>query len=61
MNQIEEMTAQWENTMGSQQPYAWMIKCGRSERVLWLGERLARISKKVAESAQNVGMSLIQA
>lgn len=61
VNQIEEMVAQWENTMGSQQPYSWMIKCGRNERMLSLGERLARISKKVAESANNIGLSLIQA
>lgn len=60
INQIEELVASWENSMGSQQPYSWMIKCGRSERALSLGERLARLTKKISESANNIGFSLIQ-
>lgn len=61
VNQIEEMVAQWDNSIGSQQPYTWMIKAGRAERALTLGERLARLTKKISESANNIGFSLIQA
>lgn len=61
VNQVEEMSAQWDNSMGAQQPYAWMIKVGRSQRALTLGERLARLTKKISESANNIGFSLIQA
>lgn len=61
VNQIEEMAASWDNTSGSEQPYLWVIKVGRSDRVLSLGERLARLQKKISESANNLGMSFIQA
>ena len=61
INQLEEMTAQWDNSVGAQQPYSWVLKAGRSERALTLGERLARLTKKISESANNVGFSLIQA
>ncbi len=60
VNQLEEMIPSWDNTMGSEQPYTWTIKAGRSERSLSLGERLARLTKKISESANNVGISLIQ-
>lgn len=60
VNQIEEMSAQWDNSTGSLMPYSWMIKCGRSERALSLGERLARLTKKISEAANNVGLSMIQ-
>ena len=61
INQLEEMTAQWDNSMGAQQPYSWLIKAGRSERSLSLGERLARLTKKISTSANQIGFSLIQA
>lgn len=61
VNQLEEMLASWDNTIGSQQPYSWVIKAGRSERAMSLGERLARLTKKISEAANNVGISLIQA
>lgn len=60
INQLEEMVASWDNTMGSQQPYSWMLKAGRSERAMSLGERLARLTKKISEAANNIGVSLIQ-
>ena len=60
VNQIEELVPSWDNTVGSLQPYSWMIKAGRSERTMSLGERLARLTKKISESANNVGFSLIQ-
>lgn len=60
VNQLEEMVASWDNTMGSEQPYSWLLKAGRSERALSLGERLARLTKKISEAANNVGVSLIQ-
>lgn len=60
VNQLEEMVASWDNTQGSQQPYSWMIKAGRSDRAMSLGERLARLTKKISEAANNVGVSLIQ-
>jgi hypothetical protein len=60
VNQLEEMVASWDNTMGSQQPYSWMLKAGRSERAMSLGERLARLTKKISEAANNIGVSLIQ-
>jgi hypothetical protein len=60
VNQLEEMIPSWDNTMGGEQPYSWTIKAGRSERALSLGERLARLTKKISEAANNVGFSLIQ-
>ena len=60
VNQLEEMVAGWDNTPGSLQPYSWVLKAGRSERVMSLGERLARLTKKISESANNIGFSLIQ-
>jgi hypothetical protein len=60
VNQLEEMVASWDNSMGAQQPYSWMIKAGRSERAMSLGERLARLTKKISEAANNIGVSLIQ-
>lgn len=60
VNQIEEMVASWDNNIGAQQPYSWMIKAGRSTRALTLGERLARLLKKVSTSMNNIGLSLIQ-
>jgi hypothetical protein len=60
INQLEEMVASWDNSMGAQQPYSWMIKAGRSERAMSLGERLARLTKKISEAANNIGVSLIQ-
>lgn len=60
INQLEEMSAQWDNTIGSEQPYSWLLKVGRNNRALSLGERLARLTKKISEAANNVGVSLIQ-
>lgn len=60
VNQLEEMIASWDNTMGAEQPYSWLLKAGRSERALSLGERLARLTKKISEAANNIGVSLIQ-
>lgn len=60
INQLEEMSAQWNHTIGSLEPYSWMIKAGRSERTMSLGERLARLTKKISESANNIGFSMIQ-
>lgn len=60
VNQLEEMTAAWDNTQGSLQPYTWKIKAGRSDRALSLGERLARLTKKISTAVTNVGVSLIQ-
>lgn len=60
VNQLEEMVPSWDNSVGSQQPYSWMIKAGRSSRALSLGERLARVTKRITESANNIGFSLIQ-
>lgn len=60
VNQLEEMVPSWDNTAGSEQPYTWMLKAGRAERALSLGERLARLTKKISESANNLGLSLIQ-
>lgn len=60
VNQMEEMVAAWDHTVGSQQPYAWKIKVGRSQRALSLGERLARLTKKMSTALSNVGVSIIQ-
>lgn len=61
VNQLEEMAASWDNTPGSQQPYTWVLKAGRSKRSLTLGERLARLTKKITETANNIGVTIIQA
>lgn len=60
VNQLEEMVPAWDNTVGSQQPYSWVLKAGRTERALSLGERLARLTKKISETANNIGVTLIQ-
>lgn len=59
VNQVEEMNAAWDNS-GDVKPYAWEIKAGKSQRNLSMGERLARLSKKLRETATNLGASLIQ-
>lgn len=60
VNQLEEMIASWDNTMGALVPYSWLIKAGRSERALSLGERLAKLTKRIGEASRNVGLSIIQ-
>lgn len=60
VNQVEEMIPSWDNTMGSEQPYSWVLKAGKSERAMSLGERLARLTRKISDAAQNTGLSLIQ-
>ena len=60
VNQLEEMVPQWDNTVGAVQPYQWLIKAGRSNRALSLGERLARLTKKITASVNNVGASVVQ-
>ena len=60
INQLEEMVPQWDNTVGAVQPYQWLIKAGRSNRALSLGERLARLTKKITASVNNVGASVVQ-
>lgn len=59
VNQVEEMTAAWDNS-GDGQPYAWEIKAGKSQRNLSVGERLARLAKKFTETMNNIGVKLVQ-
>ncbi|WP_124712913.1 hypothetical protein [Mycolicibacterium nivoides] len=59
VNQVEEMVAEWDNS-GDGQPYAWVIKAGKSQRNMSIGERLARLSKKFLDAINNVGVHLVQ-
>ncbi|QNO01045.1 minor tail protein [Mycobacterium phage CELFI] len=59
VNQVEEMVAEWDNS-GDGQPYAWVIKAGKSQRNMSVGERLARLSKKFLDAINNVGVHLVQ-
>lgn len=60
INRVDEMTAAWDNS-GSVQPYDWEIKVGRSNRAMSMGERMARLTKKLAGTISNLGASIVQA
>lgn len=60
VNQLEEMTPSWDNS-DSLQPLTWSIKAGKSNRNLTMGERMARLSKKMNEAINNIGFSIISA
>lgn len=60
VNQLEEMTPTWDNS-DSLQPLTWSIKAGKSNRNLTMGERYARLSKKMNEAINNLGFSIISA
>lgn len=59
VNQVEEMTPAWDNS-GDGDPYSWDIKAGKSQRNMSIGERLARLSKRMTEAISNVGVHLVQ-
>ncbi|SHY16329.1 Uncharacterised protein [Mycobacteroides abscessus subsp. abscessus] len=59
VNQLEEMTCAWDNT-SSPAPMSWVLKAGKSERAQSIGERMARLAKKMSEALNNVGVQLIQ-
>lgn len=60
VNQLEEMTPAWDNSTGDAKPLAWVLKAGKSQRAMSLGERMARVTKKMSEALNNVGAHLIQ-
>ncbi|AXH67825.1 minor tail protein [Mycobacterium phage Bromden] len=60
VNQLEEMTAAWDNTAGQTMPLSWVLKAGKSERAMSIGERIARLAKKMSEALNNVGVHIVQ-
>lgn len=58
VNQLEEMTCAWDH--GNNLPMQWLFKVGKSERALSMGERMARLAKKLSEALNNVGVHLVQ-
>lgn len=60
VNRVEEMTAAWDNS-GSVKPYSWEIKAGKSNRSMGMGERFARLTKKMSQAIDNIGVHLVQA
>ncbi|WP_016888306.1 hypothetical protein [Mycobacteroides abscessus] len=60
VNQLEEMNPSWDHS-DSLQPLSWVLKAGKSERAMSLGERSARLAKKLTEATRNVGFQLIAA
>lgn len=60
VNQVEEMTPGWDNS-DSIQPLSWIVKAGKSERAMSLGERSTRLAKKFTEATRNLGVQLIAA
>lgn len=59
VNQLDEMVPAWDNS-SSPKPLAWVIKAGKSERSQSMGERMARLAKRMSEAINNVGFHLIQ-
>ncbi|OYN81782.1 hypothetical protein [Mycolicibacterium sphagni] len=60
VNQLEEMTAAWDHSGGGSTPLSWVLKAGKSDRAMSVGERVARISKKLSEAVNNVGVHIVQ-
>ena len=59
VNQVEEMIPEWDHS-GDGKPYSWVIKAGKSDRNMGMGERMARLSKKFLEATNNIGVHLVQ-
>ena len=59
VNQLEEMTVAWDNSVGGS-PLSWVLKAGKSDRAMSMGERYARLAKKMSDALNNVGVHLIQ-
>ncbi|PVA24341.1 Uncharacterised protein [Mycobacteroides abscessus subsp. abscessus] len=59
VNQLEEMTAAWDHSDGKH-PLSWVLKAGKSDRAMSVGERMARLAKKMSEALNNVGVHLVQ-
>lgn len=59
VNQLNEMVPSWDNS-SSPKPLTWVIKAGKSDRAQSMGERMARLAKRMSEAINNVGFHLIQ-
>ncbi|UVF61196.1 minor tail protein [Mycobacterium phage DuncansLeg] len=59
VNQLEEMTAAWDHSGGGEMPLSWVLKAGKSDRAMSMGERMARLTKKMSEALNNVGVQLV--
>ena len=57
VNQLEEMTGAWDHGEGL--PLQWLFKAGKSDRAASIGERVARLTKKMSEALNNIGVQLI--
>lgn len=57
VNQVEEMTPAWDHAESL--PLQWLIKAGKSERASSIGERVTRLTKKMSEALNNVGVQLV--
>ncbi|AEK07065.1 minor tail protein [Mycobacterium phage Enceladus] len=60
VNQLEEMTCGWDHSAGGTAPLSWVLKAGKSDRAMSIGERMARIAKKMSDALNNVGVHIIQ-
>lgn len=59
VNQLHEMVPAWDNS-DSLEPLTWALKVGKSVRAMTIGERIARLGKKMSEALNNVGVHLVQ-
>lgn len=59
VNQLNEMVPSWDHS-GDPKPLSWVIRAGKSERSQSMGERMARLAKRMSEAINNVGFHLVQ-
>lgn len=59
VNQLEEMTGAWDHS-DQLTPLSWVLKAGKSDRAMSVGERMARLSKKMSEALNNIGVHIVQ-
>lgn len=57
VNQAEEIIPSWDNSGSS--PLTFQCKFGQNKAAMSVGERLARLTKKIKDILQNIGVHLI--
>lgn len=57
VSQVEEIIPSWDNASGT--PVSVQVKIGQNKAAMSVGERLARLTKKIKDILQNIGVHLI--
>ena len=59
VNQVEEVISSWDHSGGGDGALNFQIKAGQNKASMTVGERMARLTKKMRDILNNIGVHLI--